>query len=135
MKTLRTLIISFYILLFFFGCKNDVANSTTMNIQISELGLNQPFSKYEVCLYEVKKPFYSMWQFHKINCAVLDNNGPIIFNVKKNGHYRIDIDGSNGFYYMNDFIKVKDFEKIKLFDFIYSEENVEVRLSFNKKID
>ncbi len=133
MKTLRILIISFYILPFFFGCKNDAANITTMNIQISELGLNQPPSKYEVCLYEVKKPFYSMRQFHKMNCVFSNNKGATIFNVKKNGHYRIDIDGSNGFNYRNDFIKVKDFEEIKLFDFIYSEGNVEILLSFNNK--
>lgn len=131
MKMLRILIIPLYVIPFFLGCNNDIVNNTIMNIEISEYGLNQSSSEYEICLYEVKKPFYSMRQFHKINCKFSDNRGVINFEVKKNGHYRIDISGNNGFYFTNDFIRIKDFQKIKIFDFIYSEDDVDVRLYFD----
>jgi hypothetical protein len=130
MRNFRVIFILLCITFLLLGCTSD-DNSTTMKIEISEEG--QPLSKYEVCLYEVKKPIYSKWQFHKLECEVSENGGTISFNVKKNGHYRIDISGSNGFYYTNDFIRVKDFEKIKIFNFIYEKDEVKVLLYFNKK--
>jgi len=106
---------------------------TTMNIEISEKVMSQPLTKYEVCIYEAKNPIFSMRQFHKIKCYDSEISEIMSFIVKRNGHYSIEIKGNNGFYHFNDFIRVRDFEKIQIFNFIYKKEDVEILLYFDKK--
>jgi hypothetical protein len=132
MRNLRKISVLLCILLFTSRCTHD-DSYTIMNIELSEKGMKQPLSNYEVCIYEAKNPIFSMRQFHKLDCDDSENSEIISFKVKKNGHYSIEITGDNGFYHFNDFIRVRDFEKIMIFNFIYTKEDVEVLLYFDKK--
>ncbi len=130
MKSRLVVSILFFLILVY-GCAKE--ESLTLKIKLTENVTNLPMSECEVCLYEIRKPIYSMWQFHKLLCLSTDNNGATEFTVQSRTHYRLDISNNEGFIFGSDEIRIKDLNKIKGFNFINVTDNVEVRVSLESQ--
>ena len=95
----------------------DLCQTDSVKVQIREQGSNKPRTEIELRVYKIRKPLFTMWQFHELYRIKSNNNGIFTFKIKKTGSYSFRFyDYKGNRLYSTDEIKIKSLKEENFFE-------------------
>jgi 5-hydroxyisourate hydrolase-like protein (transthyretin family) len=102
------------ILVFNVSCnEQDKELLKKIEVEILDKSLNKPRTGIEVRVFKIKKPIFSMWQFHELDRVITDSLGVCSFQVNKKGQYSLRFYEGKNLLYSTDDIEINDLNNNK----------------------
>lgn len=84
-----------------------------VNIRFIEKETNKPIVGIEVQVLLIKKPLFSIRQFHELVTVYTNENGNCTFKVKREGQYSLRLYDNNKLVYRTDEIVIDNIDNIE----------------------